>query len=157
MNRHKRQQSESVQENTSLTQTLRAAIVARIVEVILSDSGQANIQTEVGNGIIDYPNRPRSPNPDDQDSIAGSFLDGGQQYTVKALSNGLASNTNLPLSPEAQALRQVTMRQAAEILGVHERTIRRLVQAGELSVVGRGRLTRIALRDIAGYQQRNRR
>jgi excisionase family DNA binding protein len=55
------------------------------------------------------------------------------------------------------ALRQVTMHQAAEILGVHERTIRRLVQAGELSAVGRGRLTRIALRDIAAYQQRNRR
>jgi len=41
--------------------------------------------------------------------------------------------------------------------GVHERTIRRLLQAGELSAVGRGRLTRIALRDIAAYQQRNRR
>lgn len=64
---------------------------------------------------------------------------------------------NLLLPPKAQALRQVTMRQTAEILGVHERTIRRLVQAGELSAVGRGRLTRIALRDIAAYQQRNRR
>ena len=59
--------------------------------------------------------------------------------------------------PEAQALRQVTIRQAATILGVHERTIRRLVRRGELHAVGRGRLTRIALRDIAEYQKRNRR
>jgi excisionase family DNA binding protein len=59
--------------------------------------------------------------------------------------------------PEVQALRQVTIRQAAAILGVHERTIRRLVQRGELHVVGRGRLSRIALRDIADYQQHNRR
>jgi excisionase family DNA binding protein len=59
--------------------------------------------------------------------------------------------------PEAQALRQVTIRQAAAILGVHERTIRRLVRRGELHAVGRGRLTRIALRDIAEYQKRNRR
>lgn len=57
--------------------------------------------------------------------------------------------------PEAQALRQVTIRQAAAILGVHERTIRRLVRRGELHAVGRGRLTRIALRDIADYQKRN--
>jgi excisionase family DNA binding protein len=64
-----------------------------------------------------------------------------------------------PLSspPEAQALRQVTIRQAAAILGVHERTVRRLVQRRELHAVGRGRLTRIALRDIAEYQKRNRR
>jgi len=59
--------------------------------------------------------------------------------------------------PEAQALRQVTIRQAAAILGVHERTIRRLVRRGELHAVGRGRLTRIALRDIAEYQKCNRR
>jgi excisionase family DNA binding protein len=59
--------------------------------------------------------------------------------------------------PEAQALRQVTIRQAAAILGVHERTIRRLVRRGELHAVGRGRLTRIALRDIADYQKHNRR
>ena len=59
--------------------------------------------------------------------------------------------------PEAQALRQVTIRQAAAILGVHERTIRRLVRRGELHAVGRGRLTRIALRDIADYQRHNRR
>jgi excisionase family DNA binding protein len=59
--------------------------------------------------------------------------------------------------PEAQVLRQVTIRQAAAILGVHERTIRRLVRRGELHAVGRGRLTRIALRDIAEYQKHNRR
>ncbi len=62
-----------------------------------------------------------------------------------------------PSPPEAQALRQVTIRQAAAILGVNERTIRRLVHRGELHVVGRGRLTRIALRDIADYQKHNRR
>jgi excisionase family DNA binding protein len=63
-----------------------------------------------------------------------------------------------PLSPpESQTLRQVPIRQAAAILGVHERTIRRLVRRGELHAVGRGRLTRIALRDIAEYQKHNRR
>ena len=59
--------------------------------------------------------------------------------------------------PGAQALRQVTIRHAAAILGVHERTIRRLVRRGELHAVGRGRLTRIALRDIAEYQKCKRR
>jgi excisionase family DNA binding protein len=140
-----------------LTQAQQEALLARIVEVILPDSGQPHVQIEAGDGIISYPNRLRVQNLDEQEHVAGNASDDARQSSVSVLSNGLLPATNLPLPPEAQALRQVTIRQAAEILGVHERTIRRLVQAGELSAVGRGRLTRIPLRDIAAYQQRNRR
>jgi excisionase family DNA binding protein len=140
-----------------LTQAQRVALLARVAAVILSDSVQPHIQTEAETDIIPYPNLSSVQNLDDQEHVAGSTSDGAEQSSVKVLSNGHLPTANLPLPPEAQALRQVTMRQAAEILGVHERTIRRLVQAGELSAVGRGRLTRIPLRDIAAYQQRNRR
>lgn len=157
MNKHKRQQSVSAHAKISLTQAQRVALLTRVTELILSDSGQANLKTEAENGIISYPNRLCIPDLDNQEHLVGSASDDAELPNVTVLSNGLLPAANLPLPPEAQALRQVTVRQAAEILGVHERTIRRLVQAGELSVVGRGRLTRIALRDIAAYQQRNRR
>jgi excisionase family DNA binding protein len=61
------------------------------------------------------------------------------------------------LPMEAEALRLVTIRQAAEILAVDERTVRRLIARCELRAIGCGRLTRIAIRDIADYQNRNRR
>ena len=157
MSKHKRQQSDSTQAKKPLTQAQRVALLARVAEVILSDSGQLHRKTEAENGIISSPYRLRVQNLDHQEHIAGSASGDAGQHSVSVLSNGLLPPANLPLPPEAQALRQVTMRQAAEILGVHERTIRRLVQAGELSAVGRGRLTRIPLRDIAAYQQRNRR
>jgi excisionase family DNA binding protein len=157
MNKHKLQQPDWAQAKNPLTQAQRVALLARIVEVILSDSGQPHIQTEAETDIIFHPDPLRIQNLDDQEHNAGSSSNGAEQSSVNVLSNGLLPTAYLPLPPEAQALRQVTMREAAQVLGVHQRTIRRLVQAGELSAVGRGRLTRIALRDIAVYQQRNRR
>lgn len=146
-----------VQANKPLTRKQREALLARIVEVVLSDSGQPHGHIEAGDGIISYLNQLRAPSLDGQKHIAGHATNHIEQSSETVLSNGLLPTPSLPLPPEAQALRQVTMRQAAEILGVHERTVRRLLQAGELSAVGRGRLTRIPLRDIAAYQQRNRR
>jgi excisionase family DNA binding protein len=157
MSKHRLQQSVSSQAKISLTQAQRVALLTRVAELILSDSGQADLKTEAQTDILDYPDLLRVPDLNPQQYVAGSSSDGAGQASVKVRSNGVLLSSNLSLPPEAQALRQVTVRQAAEILGVHERTIRRLVQAGELSVVGRGRLTRIALRDIAAYQQRNRR
>jgi excisionase family DNA binding protein len=143
MSNQKRHASDMAQGKTSLTQAQRVALLARIVEMALADSEQPQLQPEADTDRRYDPGLPRIPGLDNSGYIAGSSLD------------GIISSVNLP--PEAQALRQVTMRQAAETLGVHERTIRRLVQVGELSAVGRGRLTRIPLRDIAAYQQRNRR
>jgi excisionase family DNA binding protein len=51
---------------------------------------------------------------------------------------------------------QVTIREAAQLLRYDERTIRRLVQRGELQAVGRGRLRRIAVSDLKEWQERNR-
>jgi len=157
MGKHKLQQADSAQVETPLTQAQRVALLARLVEVILPDAAQPPVQSRAETGIISSPNRLRVPDLDNQEHLAGSASADAGQSSGTVLANGFLPPARLPLPPEAQALRQVTMRQAAEILGVHERTIRRLVQAGELSVVGRGRLTRIALRDIAAYQQRNRR
>jgi len=145
MSKHKLQQSDPAQATRSLAHAQRVSLLAQLAEVILSDFGQAHAQTEPETDIIYIPNLLRSQHLD------------AQEHTTGSSSHGLPAAASQLLPPEAQALRQVTMRQAAEILGVHERTIRRLLQAGELSAVGRGRLTRIALRDIAAYQQRNRR
>jgi excisionase family DNA binding protein len=157
MSKHRRQQSVSAHAKIPMTQAQRVALLARVAEVILSDSGQADLKTEAQTDIILSPDLLSVPDLDLQQYVTGSSSDGAGQASVKVRSNGDLPSPNLSLPPEAQALRQVTVRQAAEILGVHERTIRRLLQAGELSAVGRGRLTRIALRDIAAYQQRNRR
>lgn len=51
---------------------------------------------------------------------------------------------------------QVKIKRAAFLLDVDERTIRRLVERGELPAVGRGRMKRIALDDIRAWQARNR-
>jgi excisionase family DNA binding protein len=51
---------------------------------------------------------------------------------------------------------QVRIQEAARLLGYDERTIRRLVQRGELHAIGRGRLRRIALADLRDWQARNR-
>jgi excisionase family DNA binding protein len=157
MSKHKLHQSASAHTKIPLTQEQRVALLARVAELLLSDSGQADLKTEAQPDIILSPDLLRVPDLDLQQYVTGSPSDGAEQASVKVRSNGVLPSHNHPLPPEAQALRQVTMRQAAEILGVHERTIRRLLQAGELSAVGRGRLTRIPLRDIAAYQQRNRR
>jgi excisionase family DNA binding protein len=51
---------------------------------------------------------------------------------------------------------QVTIREAASLLSYDERTVRRLVERGELHAIGRGRLRRIALADLRDWQARNR-
>jgi excisionase family DNA binding protein len=51
---------------------------------------------------------------------------------------------------------QVTIREAAQLLRYDERTIRRLVERGELAPVGRGKLKRIAVSDLKDWQKRNR-
>jgi excisionase family DNA binding protein len=51
---------------------------------------------------------------------------------------------------------QVTIREAASLLSYDERTVRRLVERGELHAIGRGRLRRIALADLREWQARNR-
>ena len=157
MSKYKLEQSHSAQARKPLTQAQRVALLAWIVEVILCDAGQPHVQTEAETDIIFHPDPLRIQNLDDQEHNAGSSSKGAEQSSVNVLSNGRLPTAYFSLPPEAQALRQVTMRETAQILGVHQRTIRRLVQAGELSAVGRGRLTRIALRDIAAYQQQNRR
>jgi excisionase family DNA binding protein len=51
---------------------------------------------------------------------------------------------------------QVTIREAAELLRYDERTVRRLIERGELRAVGQGRLRRLALADLKDWQARNR-
>jgi excisionase family DNA binding protein len=60
------------------------------------------------------------------------------------------------LSPAALALEQVKIRDAAYLLKVNERTVRRLIERRELPAIGRGPLRRIRLSDIREYQERNR-
>ena len=51
---------------------------------------------------------------------------------------------------------QVTKNEAAKLLGYSTRTIERLVERGELSQIGDGRLARFDLDDLKAYQNRNR-
>jgi excisionase family DNA binding protein len=51
---------------------------------------------------------------------------------------------------------QVRIQEAARLLSYDERTIRRLLDRGELRAIGRGRLRRIALADLRDWQERNR-
>ncbi len=55
MSKHRRQQSVSANAKISLTQTQRVALLTRVAEVILSDSGQADLKTEAETDIIPYP------------------------------------------------------------------------------------------------------
>jgi len=57
---------------------------------------------------------------------------------------------------DTAAFQQVKITKAADLLGFNERTVRRLIERGELPAIGRGRLRRIRLSDIAAYQERNR-
>lgn len=50
---------------------------------------------------------------------------------------------------------QVTIAEAAQMLSYGKRTVYRLVQTGELSSIGEGRLRRIRIADILAWQQRN--
>src|SRR5437867_3780633 len=107
MSKHKLHQSASAHTKIPLTQVQRVALLARIAEVILSDSGQPHLRTEAEDGIISYPNRLRIPDLDDHEHIAGTSWDGGEQSSLTVLSNGRLPPPNLSLPPEAQALRQV--------------------------------------------------
>lgn len=57
--------------------------------------------------------------------------------------------------PPAQRL-QVRPREAAELLSISERELRRLTQQGEIPSIGRGRLRRYAVEDLREWQRRNR-
>jgi excisionase family DNA binding protein len=50
---------------------------------------------------------------------------------------------------------QVTVREAARLLSHSERTIHRLIQSGELSSIGQGRMRRIPMASIRAYQERH--
>jgi excisionase family DNA binding protein len=60
-----------------------------------------------------------------------------------------------PPIPPAERL-QVRAREAAQLLSISERELRRLTQAGALPSIGRGRLRRYALEDLRAWQRRNR-
>ena len=50
---------------------------------------------------------------------------------------------------------QVTIKEAARLLSYNPRTIRRLVERGELQATGVGKLRRILSESMLHYQQRN--
>lgn len=54
-----------------------------------------------------------------------------------------------------ERLQQITIAQAATLLGYSKRTIHRLLEEGELESVGSRKLRRIPLRSIDAYQQRH--
>ncbi len=60
------------------------------------------------------------------------------------------------LPPALAGRLQVSVEEAAEALGYSKNTVYRLVAAGELPCVGKGRLRRIAVADILAWQRRNR-
>jgi excisionase family DNA binding protein len=60
-----------------------------------------------------------------------------------------------PRYVDPESLIQIPIREAARLLSYNERTIRRLIQRGELHAVGRGKLRRIPLSSIRDYQKRN--
>ncbi len=51
---------------------------------------------------------------------------------------------------------QVSIDEAARLLAYNARTIRRLIDRGELSAVGVGRLRRVPMQSLHAYQERNR-
>jgi excisionase family DNA binding protein len=62
--------------------------------------------------------------------------------------------TNTIDKPEAAPL-QITIKEAARLLSYNPRTIRRLIERGELQAIGAGKLRRILSESVVGYQQRN--
>lgn len=50
---------------------------------------------------------------------------------------------------------QVTVREAGRLLAYDARTITRLVERGELQIVGQGKLRRIPLSSLYDFQRRN--
>jgi excisionase family DNA binding protein len=56
----------------------------------------------------------------------------------------------------AAARLQVRTREAAELLSISERHMRRLGERGEIPRIGTGRLTRYAVDDLREWQRKNR-
>lgn len=52
---------------------------------------------------------------------------------------------------------QVSIAKAADLLDYHKRTVRRLIERGELTAVGRGKLLRIDIASIHDYRERQKR
>src|SRR3954467_2529055 len=102
MSKHRRQQSDSAHAKLPLTQAQRVALLARVAEVILSDSGQPNLKTEAETDIILSPDLLRVPDLDLQQYVTGSASDRAEQASVKVRSNGVLPSPNLSLPPEAQ-------------------------------------------------------
>ena len=50
---------------------------------------------------------------------------------------------------------QVSLHEAGRLLGYGHRTIRRLIERGELQTVGRGHLKRVLMSSVRAYQERN--
>ena len=61
----------------------------------------------------------------------------------------------VPLDPPQPPL-QVTIHEAARLLAYNTRTIKQLIDRGELPTVGEGRLRRVPMQSLLEYQQRNR-
>lgn len=59
-------------------------------------------------------------------------------------------------APTDSAPLQVRIKRAAELLSVSEKTIDRLIRAGELAGVGRGKLRRVEYASIVAYIARHR-
>ena len=60
----------------------------------------------------------------------------------------------LTVQPQPLAVQQplaVTIHDAARMLSYNERTIRRLIERGELAAVGRGRLRRVPVSSLLDY------
>lgn len=66
------------------------------------------------------------------------------------------SNDPRYVPPKLANRLQVSIREAAEVLGYKPRTLYRMVARGELPSIGTGRLRRIAVTDLLAWQQRNR-
>lgn len=62
------------------------------------------------------------------------------------------NHNELPLTERLQ----VRPHDAAKLLSISERQLRRLCARGEIPSIGRGRLRRYALADLRDWQQRNR-
>jgi excisionase family DNA binding protein len=62
------------------------------------------------------------------------------------------------LDPDAQTRLeplQVTIEEAARLMGYDSRTIRRLITRGEISAVGEGRMRRVPIQSLRDYIQRH--
>jgi excisionase family DNA binding protein len=68
-------------------------------------------------------------------------------------------HNDLPIAVGNEPLRlepfQVTISEAARLLAYDARTIRRLIDRGELTAIGQGRMRRVPVQSLRDYQQRH--